>query len=65
QIADEGELARIVDEVIAENRDVADEVRAGKDRALGFLVGQVMKKTRGRANPQAVNRLLRERLVPG
>ncbi|MDI6639018.1 MAG: aspartyl-tRNA(Asn)/glutamyl-tRNA(Gln) amidotransferase subunit [Bacillota bacterium] len=65
QIADEGELARIVDEVIAENRDVADEVRAGKDRAITFLVGQVMKKTRGRANPQAVNRLLRERLSSG
>ena len=65
QIADEGELAGIVDDVIAENSDVASEIRAGKDRALGFLVGQVMKKTRGRANPQAVNKLLRERLAPG
>ncbi|MCR4401390.1 MAG: Asp-tRNA(Asn)/Glu-tRNA(Gln) amidotransferase subunit GatB [Firmicutes bacterium] len=65
QIADEDELARIVDEVVAENRDAADGVRAGNDRAIGFLVGQVMKKTHGRANPQAVNRLLRERLLPG
>jgi len=65
QIADEGELAGIVDDVIAENSDVASEIRAGKDRALGFLVGQVMKKTRGRAKPQAVNKLLRERLAPG
>ncbi|MDI7247955.1 MAG: Asp-tRNA(Asn)/Glu-tRNA(Gln) amidotransferase subunit GatB [Bacillota bacterium] len=62
QIADESELARIVDEVVAENSRAADEVRAGKDRAIGFLVGQVMRKTRGRANPQAVNRLLQERL---
>ncbi|MEW5867004.1 MAG: Asp-tRNA(Asn)/Glu-tRNA(Gln) amidotransferase subunit GatB [Bacillota bacterium] len=64
QITDEGELAKVVDEVIAENQPVADEVRAGKDKAMTFLVGQVMKKTRGRANPQAVNRLLRDRLRP-
>ncbi|MEW6228464.1 MAG: Asp-tRNA(Asn)/Glu-tRNA(Gln) amidotransferase subunit GatB [Bacillota bacterium] len=64
QITDEDELARVVGEVIAENQPVADEVRAGKDKAMAFLVGQVMKKTRGRANPQAVNRILRERLNP-
>jgi len=63
QITDEEELANIVDRVIEENQEVADQVRAGKDKALGFLVGQVMKMTKGRANPQAVNRLLRERLA--
>jgi len=41
------------------------DVRAGKDQAVTFLVGQVMKKTRGRANPAMVNRLVRERLGVG
>ncbi|NLA07613.1 MAG: Asp-tRNA(Asn)/Glu-tRNA(Gln) amidotransferase subunit GatB [Firmicutes bacterium] len=63
QITDEEELAKIVDCVIEENREVADQVREGKDKALGFLVGQVMKMTKGRANPQAVNKLLRQRLA--
>ena len=62
QIADEDELRRIVDRVIEENQEVADQVRAGKDRAVGFLVGQVMKLTKGRANPKMVNELLRQRL---
>lgn len=63
QIADEEELIRIVDRVIEENGEVADQVRAGKDKAIGFLVGQVMKMTKGRANPQMVNELLRGRLI--
>jgi len=62
QISDEGALKGIILEVIAENEKVVADFRAGKDRALGFLVGQVMKKTRGQANPDAVNRLLRETL---
>ena len=56
------ELLRIVDQVIGENQEVADEIKAGKDKAIGFLVGQVMKLTRGRANPKMVNELLRQRL---
>lgn len=63
QISDEDELGAIVDEVIAANEDAADNVRAGEMRAIGFLVGQVMAKTRGQANPQLVNKLLRERLT--
>lgn len=62
QISDEAQLARLVDEVIAENPGPVEDVRAGKDRAVMFLVGQVMKKTRGRANPELANRLLRERI---
>ncbi|GFP18810.1 aspartyl-tRNA(Asn)/glutamyl-tRNA(Gln) amidotransferase subunit B [Candidatus Hakubella thermalkaliphila] len=62
QIADEEELARLVAEVIAENEKATGDYREGKGSALGFLVGQVMKKTRGRANPELINRLLRERL---
>ncbi len=62
QISDEDALLRIVDAVIADHPGPVAEVRAGKDRALGFLVGQVMRATNGRANPEAANRLLRERL---
>ncbi len=62
QISDEETLRRIVDQVITEHSGPAAEIRAGKDRAMGFLVGQIMKATGGRANPEAANRLLRERL---
>jgi aspartyl-tRNA(Asn)/glutamyl-tRNA(Gln) amidotransferase subunit B len=62
QVSDENLLAGAVDEVIAENADAADKVRAGQFNTIGFLVGQVMKKTRGQANPQIVNDLLRSKL---
>jgi len=62
QISDESVLAGVVDEVLAEHPGPSADVRAGKTQALTFLVGQVMKKTRGRANPEMVNRLLREKL---
>ena len=65
QISDEAMLAQLVRDVVADNPGPVGDVRAGKDRALAFLVGQVMKKTRGRANPEVVNRLLRERLGAG
>lgn len=63
QMSDTGELARIVDEVIAANPKSVEEYRAGKDKAFNALVGQVMKATRGRANPQQVNELLKARLA--
>ncbi|HXX37676.1 MAG TPA: Asp-tRNA(Asn)/Glu-tRNA(Gln) amidotransferase subunit GatB [bacterium] len=62
QISDEAELVRLVEAAIAENPGPVSDVRAGKDRAVTFLVGQVMKKSRGRANPEIVNRLLRDRI---
>ncbi len=62
QVSDEGELAAIVDAVIAQNPKSVEDYRNGKDKALGFLVGQVMKETKGKANPGIVNKLLRERL---
>ncbi|HWW10439.1 MAG TPA: hypothetical protein VNY76_09340, partial [Candidatus Acidoferrales bacterium] len=64
QMSDEAALVSIVDAVIAENPAAADDFRAGKDTALGRLVGQVMKATGGKAQPQLVNRLLRDRLRP-
>jgi aspartyl-tRNA(Asn)/glutamyl-tRNA(Gln) amidotransferase subunit B len=62
QISDAAELAAAVDEVIAAQPGPVADYRAGKQQALTFLVGQVMRKTRGQANPELVNRLLRERL---
>ncbi len=62
QISDEDALRRVVDAVIAEHSGPAAEIRAGKDRAMSFLIGQIMKATGGRANPETASRLLRERL---
>jgi aspartyl-tRNA(Asn)/glutamyl-tRNA(Gln) amidotransferase subunit B len=63
QISDEAALEGLVDEAIAENPDVADKVRSGNLGPMGFLVGQVMKKSRGQANPQLVNEILRRKLA--
>jgi aspartyl-tRNA(Asn)/glutamyl-tRNA(Gln) amidotransferase subunit B len=65
QVSDETELARVVDEVIAENAGNAADVRAGKLEAIGPLVGKVMAKTGGKANPRLVKTLLQDRLAPG
>ncbi len=62
QITDEDALGRIVDEAIADHPGPAADVRAGKQQAIGFLMGRIMRATGGRANPEAVNRLLRQRL---
>ena len=62
QVADAGALAAVVDEVLAANPKVVADLQAGKKAALGFLVGQVMKLTGGRANPAVVNALLGEKL---
>jgi aspartyl-tRNA(Asn)/glutamyl-tRNA(Gln) amidotransferase subunit B len=63
QVSDEGAIESAVDEAIAENEDAAEKVRAGNMGTIGFLVGQVMKKTKGQANPGMVNELLRKKLV--
>jgi len=62
QISDEESLSRIVDEIISNNQSVVEEIKAGKEKALGFLVGQVMKVTKGKANPGKVNEILRQKL---
>ncbi|NLZ39261.1 MAG: Asp-tRNA(Asn)/Glu-tRNA(Gln) amidotransferase subunit GatB [Firmicutes bacterium] len=62
QITDEDALTTIVDEVIANNPKSVEDYRSGKEKALGFLVGQVMKLTKGKANPALVNKLLRKKL---
>jgi len=62
QISDVGAIEAIVDEVLAANAKSVEEFRAGKEKAFNALVGQVMKATKGKANPQQVNELLRRKL---
>jgi aspartyl-tRNA(Asn)/glutamyl-tRNA(Gln) amidotransferase subunit B len=64
QMNDSDALERIVDEVLAANPKNVEEFRAGKDKAFNALVGQIMKASRGKANPQQVNDLLRAKLAP-
>ncbi|GMA50020.1 aspartyl/glutamyl-tRNA(Asn/Gln) amidotransferase subunit B [Alicyclobacillus contaminans] len=62
QISDEGALIAIVEEAIANNPKSVEDYRAGKEKAIGALVGQVMKATKGKANPAVVNKLILERI---
>ena len=62
QVTDTGALDAIIDEVIAANPTEVAEYRGGKDKLMGFFVGQVMKASKGKANPGLVNKLLKERL---
>ncbi len=62
QISDEGAIKEIVQKVIDANPSQVEAYRGGKDKLFGFFVGQVMKETKGRANPQSVNKLLKDML---
>jgi aspartyl-tRNA(Asn)/glutamyl-tRNA(Gln) amidotransferase subunit B len=62
QISDEGAILEIVNKVIAANPKSVEDFKAGKEQAVGFFVGQVMKETRGKANPQMVNKLIVDQL---
>jgi aspartyl-tRNA(Asn)/glutamyl-tRNA(Gln) amidotransferase subunit B len=64
QITDSAALEKIVVEIVAANPGQATQYRAGKEKLLGFFVGQVMKATKGKANPQQVNELLKRKLAP-
>ena len=63
QMNDSSALESIIDEVIAANADNVAQFRAGKDKAFNALVGQIMKASKGKANPQQVNDLLRAKLA--
>ena len=63
QMSDSGEIKKIVDEVLAANPKSVEEFRAGKDKAFNALVGQVMKATKGKANPAQVNDILKQKLA--
>ena len=64
QITDSGAIESLIDAVIAANPEQVEQYRAGKDKVLGFFVGQVMKQSQGKANPGQVNAILREKLKP-
>jgi aspartyl-tRNA(Asn)/glutamyl-tRNA(Gln) amidotransferase subunit B len=65
QISDESAIAALIDEVLRDNPTQVAQYRQGKEQVLAFFVGQVMKKSRGKANPQRLNALLREKLGAG
>jgi aspartyl-tRNA(Asn)/glutamyl-tRNA(Gln) amidotransferase subunit B len=65
QVSDAGELSAIIDKIIASNPKQLAQFRAGKTQVMGFFVGQVMKETKGQANPQVVNDLLQKKLSEG
>jgi aspartyl-tRNA(Asn)/glutamyl-tRNA(Gln) amidotransferase subunit B len=62
QISDSGEIEKAVDDVISKYLKEAERYRAGEEKLMGFFVGQVMKVTKGKANPQMVNELLKQKL---
>jgi aspartyl-tRNA(Asn)/glutamyl-tRNA(Gln) amidotransferase subunit B len=62
QVSDTGEIDRAIDEVIAASPNQLEQYRSGKETLFGFFVGQVMKASKGKANPKVVNERLREKL---
>jgi len=62
QISDSGAIEKIADEIIAANPAQAEQFRAGKEKVLAFFVGQVMKASRGQANPALTQEILRKKL---
>ena len=63
QVSDESEIESAIDRVLLDNPKEVDQFRAGKDKLFGFFVGQVMRNTKGKANPQLVNEILRKKLL--
>lgn len=62
QITDSSAIEAMVDEVIANNQGQFEELKGGKDKLMGFFVGQVMKASKGKANPGQVNQLMQKKL---
>jgi aspartyl-tRNA(Asn)/glutamyl-tRNA(Gln) amidotransferase subunit B len=64
QLSDSSALETFVKEVLADNPEQVEQYRSGKQKILGYLVGQVMKKTQGRASPKLVNSIIRDLITP-
>ena len=62
QISDTSEIEKIIDDVIDQNKTEVEKYLAGKQSVIGFFVGQIMKISKGKANPQLVNKILKEKL---
>jgi len=65
QVSDEGALERVVDEIITEHTTIVEQIHNGKESAIGFLVGQAMKKTQGTANPKKIGEIIKKKLSIG
>jgi Asp-tRNA(Asn)/Glu-tRNA(Gln) amidotransferase B subunit len=65
QVSDEASLSAVIDRILALNPKQLAEYRSGKTKVMGFFVGQIMKETKGQANPQVVNELLQKKLSTG
>lgn len=65
QVSDEGALVAIVDDLIKEHTAIVEQIKSGKESAVGFLVGQAMKKSQGKANPKKVGDIIKRRLLNG
>ena len=63
QVSDEGILGKLIEDVLAKHSTQVEQYRGGKETVLGFLVGQVMKASQGKANPGKVNTLLKQHLA--
>ncbi len=64
QVTDSGAIEKVIDEIIAANTGQFEQLKGGKDKLMGFFVGQVMKATQGKANPGQVNQIIRKKLEP-
>lgn len=62
QITDEGALEQVIDDILSKNPNEVDRYKAGEEKLLGFFVGQIMKETKGKANPKLVNEILKKKL---
>ena len=62
QVTDQGEIEKVIEEVIEDNPKMVEDYLGGKDKLLGFFVGQAMKKTKGKANPKILNDILLKKL---
>ena len=62
QISDTGEIENVIDRILSGNQKQIEEFLSGKEKVLGFFVGQIMKEMKGKANPQIVNELLKSKL---
>ncbi len=62
QVSDDSTLEKLVEELINEHKDIAEQIRGGKESAVGFLVGQAMRKTQGKANPKKIGKIIKKKL---
>jgi aspartyl-tRNA(Asn)/glutamyl-tRNA(Gln) amidotransferase subunit B len=63
QVSNTNEIEAVVDQVIEENQKMVEQYLSGKDKLLGFFVGQSMKKSKGKANPKILNEILKKKLT--